>query len=196
MNPRETDGGGASLACAMRHWHWRTVLIVFAVALVLRAGWGLYRMNTAGAAALEFPDEEQYWLMAGSLHDGAGLVDELGFRAGRMPLYPALLSIAAGSPAGIGVVRVAQWFVGALGAVFALMLGTRIGGRTVGILAGLMFAADPFLIFFSFLSRCSRGSGVAARASSWGGAIRQSGNGWRSACWASHACTLGNPRWG
>ena len=151
MNPRETDGGGASLACAMRHWHWRTVLIVFAVALVLRAGWGLYRMNTAGAAALEFPDEEQYWLMAGSLHDGAGLVDELGFRAGRMPLYPALLSIAAGSPAGIGVVRVAQWFVGALGAVFALMLGTRIGGRTVGILAGLMFAADPFLIFFSNL---------------------------------------------
>jgi len=129
----------------------RTALVVFAVALVLRAGWGVYRMNTVGAVALEFPDEQQYWLMATSLHDGAGLVDELGFRAGRMPLYPALLSLAAGAPSGVAVVKIAQWFLGAIGAVFALVLGTRVAGRTVGTLVGLMFAVDPFLVFFSSL---------------------------------------------
>lgn len=145
--PERGDVPGATLGHATR----RMVLIVFAVALLLRAGWGTYRMSTFGAAALEFPDEEQYWLMATSLHNGMGLVDELGFKAGRMPLYPGLLSIVAGSPTGIVVAKVAQWFIGALGAVFALVLGARVGGRTVGVLVGLMFAADPFLIFFSSL---------------------------------------------
>lgn len=127
------------------------IFVVFAVALAVRGGWGIYRMSASGAAVLEFPDEEQYWLMAGSLRDGTGLVDELGFKAGRMPLYPGLLAIVAGSPTGIVVAKVAQWFIGAFGAVFALVLGARVGGRTVGVLAGLMFAADPFLVFFSNL---------------------------------------------
>ncbi len=145
--PEREDVPGATLGHATR----RVVLIVFAVALLLRAGWGTYRMSTSGAAALEFPDEEQYWLMATSLHDGMGLVDELGFRAGRMPLYPGLLALFADSGNGTAIVKTLQWVVGALGAVFALVLGTRVGGRTVGILSGLMFAADPFLIFFSNL---------------------------------------------
>ena len=146
-----TRSNGRAVSGKPGHATRSTVVIVLVVALALRAGWGLYRMNADGAAALEFPDEQQYWLMAGSLHDGTGLVDELGFRAGRMPLYPALLSIVTGSSAGIAAVKVAQWVVGAIGAVFALMLGTRIGGRTIGVLAGLMFAADPFLVFFSNL---------------------------------------------
>ncbi|MFH0983558.1 MAG: hypothetical protein V2A79_18745 [Planctomycetota bacterium] len=134
-----------------RQAHRSTMVTVFALALALRAGWGLYRMHAAGATALEFPDEEQYWLLATSLHDGAGLVDELGFRAGRMPLYPGLVSLVAGSPQGIAVVRVAQWFIGALGAVLALVLGTRIGGRTIGLLAAAAFTVDPFLVFCSNL---------------------------------------------
>jgi hypothetical protein len=130
---------------------WRSVLLVFAVALACRIGWGCYRLHASGVGALEFPDEQQYWLMATSLHDGTGLRDELGFRAGRLPLYPALLSLAAGEPSGVAIAKVVQWVIGALGAVAALTLGMRIGGRTVGLFGGLLFAVDPFLVFFSNL---------------------------------------------
>ncbi|MCK4660685.1 MAG: glycosyltransferase family 39 protein [Phycisphaerae bacterium] len=149
MTEHEVEPGALSPDSA--GWHWRAVLVVFAVAFVLRAGWGMYRMSTAGATTLEFPDEEQYWLMATSLHDGIGLVDELGFRAGRMPLYPGLLSIAAGSAGNLAIVRIAQWLIGGLGAVFAMRLGEQLANRKVGLLAGLLFAADPFLVFFSNL---------------------------------------------
>ncbi|MCP4594210.1 MAG: hypothetical protein GY842_26065 [bacterium] len=129
----------------------RMLLFVFLVALGARAGWGLYRMSASGSAALEFPDEQQYWLMATSLHEGRGLTDELGFRAGRMPLYPAGLSLVVGCSWGVAAVKVAQWLIGGLGAVFAAILGSRFGGRGVGVLVGLAFAVDPFLIFFSNL---------------------------------------------
>lgn len=126
-------------------------LMVFFLALGLRAGWGLYRMSTVGPAVLEFPDEQQYWLMASSLRHGKGLQDELGFRAGRMPLYPGLLSVVAGSQAGIAAAKVVQWLIGAIGALLAARLGARVGGRSVGLLTGLTVAADPFLVFFSNL---------------------------------------------
>ncbi len=101
--------------------------------------------------ALEFPDEEQYWLMASSFAEGDGLRDELGFRATRMPLYPAFLSLFADRPNGIVFAKIAQWVMGSLAACFTAGLGASLRGHRVGCAAGLLVALDPFLIFFSSL---------------------------------------------
>jgi hypothetical protein len=130
----------------------RYLWIVLVVALSARAGWGTWRMVRASdAAALEFPDEEQYWHMARSLRTGGGLVDELGFRATRMPLYPGWLALFAGGPNGVIAAKAVQWGIGAVGAVFAALLGAALFDRRVGLLAGLWYALDPFLVFLSSL---------------------------------------------
>lgn len=131
---------------------WRTLLVVFLAALLLRGGWGTYRLIQAtDPQALEFPDEQQYWLMANSLANGQGLVDEFGFRATRMPLYPGVLSLFTLLPNPVVIAKIAHWIVGAMIAVLAAQLGTVLFERRVGLLAGLLVALDPFLIFFSSL---------------------------------------------
>ena len=130
----------------------RTLFFVFVLALTARAGWGVYRLMTApDAQALEFPDEEQYWRMARSLAAGHGLVDEFGFRATRMPLYPAVLSLFATFSYSVVAAKVLHWVIGAYAAVLAARLGSVFFDRHVGLLAGLWVACDPFLIFFSSL---------------------------------------------
>ncbi|MHC4696305.1 MAG: glycosyltransferase family protein [Planctomycetota bacterium] len=127
-------------------------MIVFVLALLVRGAWGGYRLAQAhDPAAVEFPDEEQYWLMATSLHAGQGLEDEFGFRATRMPLYPAALSLAAGLEHGVPVAKVIQWFVGAAAAALTIGVATSLFGRRVGLVAGFWVALDPFMIFFSSL---------------------------------------------
>lgn len=125
---------------------------VFLVALLARGGWGLVRLARAhDPSALEFPDERQYWLMAGSLHAGEGLRDELGFRATRMPLYPAALSLLAEFEHGVPIAKAFQWLLGAVMAACAACAATELLGYRVGWAAGLIVAFDPFLIFFSSL---------------------------------------------
>ncbi|MGB2985705.1 MAG: glycosyltransferase family 39 protein [Phycisphaerae bacterium] len=125
---------------------------MFVAALLVRGGWGTLRLIRADDPfLLEFPDEQQYWSMAASLRDGSGLKDELGFQATRMPLYPAALSLAAGSGRGILVAKAMQWMVGALVAVLTAGAATTLFDRRVGLVAGLLVAFDPFLAFFSSL---------------------------------------------
>lgn len=128
------------------------LLVVFLIALAARAGWGLYRVVQAGdPSALEFPDEVQYWEMARSLWSGSGLRDELGFRATRMPLYPALLAPFTALQWGVVYAKALQCVVGATAAVLATLCGSSLVGRRVGLVAGLFVALDPFLIFSSAL---------------------------------------------
>lgn len=108
-------------------------------------------MKVEDATVLEFPDEQQYWQIAHSLHDGHGMVDELGFRATRMPMYPGLLSMFAGYSNGIVMVKVLQWIIGAMTAGLICLLATSIWNPRTGFVAGLLVAFDPFLIFFSSL---------------------------------------------
>ncbi|MEK6798496.1 MAG: hypothetical protein AABZ12_06000 [Planctomycetota bacterium] len=108
-------------------------------------------LGAESAAALEFPDEQQYWRMAGSLREGSGLRDEFGFRATRMPLYPAFLSLFPHDVRGVVLARIAQWLIGAGGAAAAMGLGLAMGGRRVGVFAGLAAAFDPFSVFFASL---------------------------------------------
>ncbi len=131
---------------------WRGSWLVFLVALSLRVGWGVWRlMQAAGDASLEFPDEQQYWLMATSLAKGGGLCDEFGFRATRMPLYPGVLSVFTQIPSGIIVAKIGHWLIGAGAAVLVAVLGRRLFSPAVGVVAGLLVACDPFLVFFSSL---------------------------------------------
>lgn len=147
---------------------WRTWILVFVVALAARASWGIVSLARADPpSALEFPDEEQYWLMADSLRGGEGLKDELGFRATRMPLYPALLSLCAAAPRGIIVAKVSQWILGATAAVLAAGVAGRLFGPRVGLPAGLLVALDPFLVFFSSLLLTETGSVTALVGLAW-----------------------------
>lgn len=128
------------------------LVVVFLVALVTRAGWGTYRLQSSrDASALEFPDEQQYWRMASSLRNGQGLRDEFDFRATRMPLYPASLALAGEGPRGVVVAKMTQWIIGAAAAALTAGLAAAVLSPGAGWLAGLIVAFDPFLIFFSSL---------------------------------------------
>lgn len=124
---------------------------VFVIALVARAAWGLLHHGSQLGDTLQFPDEHQYWDMARAFHAGKGLPDELGFQATRMPLYPSWLSLFTISTKGVLLVKIVQWVIGAVGAVFTVGLGSTLINRRVGLMAGLLVAVDPFLIFFSSL---------------------------------------------
>ncbi len=130
----------------------RNLVIVFLVALATRATWGtLNHHRAADPQSLEFPDEQDYWSLAQSLDCGAGLVGEHGYRALRMPLYPAYLSIFTRADHGVFFARMSQWLIGALAAVLIAVLARRIAGHTVAVVAGILVAFDPFLVFFSSL---------------------------------------------
>ncbi len=130
----------------------RLLIAIVAVALLMRVGWGTLRLLRGGdAALLEFPDEQQYWLMAQSLWLGDGLVDELGFRATRMPLYPGLLSIFTSFSQGVYIATALHWVLGAAAAGLAACLANAMFGARTAIAAGLLVAFDPFLVFFSSL---------------------------------------------
>ncbi|MBU0717123.1 MAG: glycosyltransferase family 39 protein [Planctomycetes bacterium] len=131
---------------------WRWLLVVFLVALAARGTWGVRELAASvDPAGLSFPDEQQYWQIAESLRTGTGLQDELGFRATRMPLYPAFLSLFVGLPNGIAAARATHWVAGAIVAVLTAWLAGGLLGRRVGVLAGFWVAIDPLLVFTSSL---------------------------------------------
>lgn len=152
---REGHGGAsasASIGPGLPHAAAKMLLFVFVAAFLMRAGWGAARCwRHDGQAVLEFPDEQQYWLMGTSLHAGDGLRDEFGFRATRMPLYPGALSLFCGWDKGILGVQASQWLIGAIGAVLAAVVGMTLFDRRVGLIAGLLVSVDPFFVFFSSL---------------------------------------------
>ncbi len=118
----------------------------------MRAGLGTVRLVRAdNPSALEFPDERQYWLMASSLRSGDGLADEFGFRATRMPLYPGVLSVFSSASNGVVIAKVLHWLIGSVAAAMTAGLAMCLFDRRTGLLAGLLVACDPFLVFFSSL---------------------------------------------
>lgn len=125
--------------------------MVFVVALAARAVWGLARWSREDfPPPLAFPDEQQYWGMAESAWRGEGLRDELGFRCGRMPLYPGALAPFTALSNGVAVAQAMQWVLGAAGAAMLAAWAAR-WGKGVGLGAGLFAAVDPFLVFSSSL---------------------------------------------
>lgn len=125
-------------------------------------------LMTRNTSYVPLPDEQQYWSMAESLSGGAGLVDELGFRATRMPLYPGFLAIFVRCDAGRLLALVVQAVLAGLACGFICTLtqqllaetGPYVQGDTesaepsramqlTAVLAGLLVACDPFLVYYS-----------------------------------------------
>jgi hypothetical protein len=126
---------------------------VFALAMLLRAGWAVHRSSgqPGAAAQLQFPDEREYWSLAVSLRDAGELSLPNGDRAKRMGLYPALLAGSVHLPHPVLTARLAQSILGALAAVGVAALAMRLAGVGVGVAAGALVAVDPFAVFFSSL---------------------------------------------
>lgn len=134
-------------------------------AAVLRLAWLAFRYLSNGQwSELEFPDEVAYWHVATSLAHGHGLVDDLGWRATYMPLYPAFLALFTALPDSLLWCRAAQAVLAALVAPatyllareFARPFAAKKSGsaqpaalRLIPLLAGLAAACDPFLVFFA-----------------------------------------------
>ncbi|MCG3137627.1 MAG: hypothetical protein HJJLKODD_01476 [Phycisphaerae bacterium] len=100
------------------------------------------------------PDEVQYWQAAESLASGEGLEDELGFRAGRMPLYPAYLALFAHGSSGRLWALVIQAVFGSLAGGWIALLMRQLTAdhpqtKWLAIIAGLCTALDPFQVYFS-----------------------------------------------
>lgn len=131
-----------------RAWPW----ILFAVALLVRIVFAvLSHLRRASLGTLEFPDEQQYWLIATNLVEGLGLRDEIGHRAGRMPLYPAFLAVLAPFTNGIVFAKIGHIMLGSALASATYALAKRAFNTPVAVIAGLLVAFDPFLTFFSTL---------------------------------------------
>ena len=126
-------------------------ILIFAIALATRAGWGGVAAYRGSIGTVSLPDEVQYWDMAKALRAGEGLPDELGFQATRMPLYPGLLACFAGTTHGIAYTKMLQWLLGAACATLTACLAAHLFDRRIGIVAGLLVACDPYLVFFSSL---------------------------------------------
>ena len=150
----------------------RTLLLIFVLALVLRAGWVVVRWQTRGPQ-LEFPDEQIHWQLARNLATRGQLVTDDGRWASRMPGYPLfLLPFAWLGARGILAAQLAQAVLSAATAALAAAFvrshaaardsargkaGTCQGGkgitlaRRLALITGLLVAVDPYAIFFSAL---------------------------------------------
>lgn len=142
---------------------------LFVIAAVLRIALVLIRFGSSDASAiLNYPDEEAYWRAARSIASGEGLIDEFGYRATYMPVYPGFLAFFTWLDSPLLWARIVQALLGALVAPATFLLADqffRMSVRQTTLwrwsdgnppawwagLAGLAAAGDPFLVFFSGL---------------------------------------------
>ncbi len=137
----------------------RYVLLLFVIAAAVRVGWVIVRSGGENIARLQCPDEDAYLGLARSLASGHGLVDEFGFRATYMPAYPAFLALFEPLPGALLWSRLAQALLAAWVAPATFLLTrewcrltqTSADSGRIALVAGLLAAFDPFLIFFSHL---------------------------------------------
>ncbi len=146
---------------------YRWMIILFVAAAAIRVGWVVYRFaEDPRWAELEYPDEEAYCTVAGSLAEGEGLSDEFGYRATYMPAYPGFLSVFHDLPKSWFWARIVQGLFGAMAAPVVFLLAWEwirlsrgesshlivgINEDWIALLAGLAVCFDPFLLFFSGL---------------------------------------------
>ncbi len=101
------------------------MLLVFGVALLLRAGWVLARWHSRDGR-LEFPDEQIHWQLAYNLATRGQMVTDDGRYAARMPGYPLfLLPLAMFGTGGILAAQLVQAVLGAATAALAAWCADR-----------------------------------------------------------------------
>jgi 4-amino-4-deoxy-L-arabinose transferase-like glycosyltransferase len=133
--------------------HPSSLFLILLMAFLLRAGWGLRQPAADQLGAL--PDQVEYLQLAQNLihrhqfsfYDSRPNIQER-VRAYRTPGYPLFLAACGAS---VRVARLAQAFIGALTALAAYLLARHWLSNNAALLAALLVAVNPFLIYFSGL---------------------------------------------
>jgi len=124
----------------------RMALIVFVVALLLRIPVALWLPQE-----VVWPDGNRYERVALNLLEGEGFGD-LADNRRSVPTLPLLI---AGTYSVFGqsylALRIVSAVLGALTCVVGFLLGRQLFGMTVGVIAGLVLAFYPHLIYLSAL---------------------------------------------
>ncbi len=155
-------GVGEAMQRRSRFRKWLGVIVV--VGLAARTAVVLYAERDAGR--FDYPDSHRYLRVARNIAAGHGPIDEAPssgavpadgiVRAGTDPLYPAIL--AAGLRLGLvgdGDVRGMMRFgravnvlFGATAVLLLALIGRRLAGDGVGLMAAALLAVDPIIVFF------------------------------------------------
>jgi hypothetical protein len=144
---KTTPAAGAELSLARDA---TAMLALFLVAVGLRLAWVLAVDVDPARGGFHY-DMLWYHLAAGQIAEGNGLTRYDGAATAVWPpAYPALLGgiyfLTGGS---VLVAQIVNALLGGLACLFTCLLGRRLFGSGVGMLAGLLFAAFPGDIFFT-----------------------------------------------
>ncbi len=140
------------------------VILILLAGLAVRVGWGL-RQPSDPAALSNLPDQSEYLELGQHLHDHQGLwfIDERFLApvfAYRTPGYPALIALCQARPK---IVRMVQRSLDATTVLAIYLLAKKLPPRIfppaessprmqwVPVIAALIVAVNPFLIFFTGL---------------------------------------------
>jgi 4-amino-4-deoxy-L-arabinose transferase-like glycosyltransferase len=128
------------------------LVLLLLVALVVRLGWGMTR-PTDPASLAQLPDQREYLETARSLlrGEGLGFVDprfDQRVYAFRTPGYPAFLALCGGN---VRIIRAAQALLDTATVLAAFVLARRWLAEEAALIAALLVAFNPFLVYFSGL---------------------------------------------
>src|SRR4029453_7642908 len=125
-----------------RNWRW-TVFAIFTIALLIRVTFILTLQD-----GFYFPDSISYSGAAVKLINHG----ELGETYDRPPGYPVFLAaIYLLFGESILAIRMVESMLGAFLAVIVALIGSRIGGKPVGALAGILWSIYPTGVFIAGL---------------------------------------------
>ena len=124
--------------------------LLFLIAVVLRLAYSATKSNDP-ASLMNLPDQTEYWQIARSILQGEGLrFDDTQaseyLYAFRMPGYPLLVAACG---AALPIVRAAQAGLDGASVLAVYFLARRLRGATAGIVAGMLVALHPYLIYYS-----------------------------------------------
>jgi len=123
------------------------LLYIFLIALATRVVFVATRGD-----ALVWPDATDYHVIARNVMNGNGFLETDGQRASRAPGYPLFLaacySVGLRSPKAVYAL---QALAGAVTCLLIALLGRKLYGDTVGLIAGCLSAFYPFFIYYTGL---------------------------------------------
>lgn len=157
----ESSGAARRLLPARREWRWLVPLLAAGLALRL---FGIAQLRT-----YDIPQQEHHWVfayeygrIARSLALGKGYASPYELDVGGpttkgCPLFPVYLSLlfrcfGVYSTGAAVAMHVGNSIASVVTALLAFIIGKRLLGRTVGVLAAVLFTFDPTTIWFSIAS--------------------------------------------
>lgn len=155
MNQRPTEDPASPNETRPTARGFRLALLgIVALAILLRVGLLIFAERSA--ATFDFPDSHRYLRVARNIVAGLGPIDSPAVRSGTDPIYPIILAagIRLGFESDASMMRFGR-IVNAAASVFSVaclaLIGVRLFGHRVGLIAGTILAIDPILLFFNAL---------------------------------------------